>query len=178
MPSVDRVGRYYPLAVAQRLPLDACLFQVAVDGGAWFDRAEALILTVLEQQDFDLDHFDSEVEKLEGMYRLAEAGGASTLAGYGSSWRIAMDQDVRPGQALPAMMHQLVLQRLGPYSIWWSSGSNSVQPSMLVCAEMPPVTDFSALLSGDWQHSAWEEWPMPLGGALSLENVIEEERGL
>ncbi len=58
MPSVDRVGRYFPLVLAAQLP--GCLSPGTLfhSGRAWFDAAEQLILTSLDD-DFDFDSFDA-----------------------------------------------------------------------------------------------------------------------
>ena len=43
MPSVDRVGRYYPLTIAAPLPLDANLIQVALDGSGWYEAGDSVM---------------------------------------------------------------------------------------------------------------------------------------
>src|SRR3546814_17346681 len=60
MPSVDRVGRHFPFAIA------AAFLRVedsADDGGHWFGRAEALLLAALDSP-LDLDGFDPAVAAL------------------------------------------------------------------------------------------------------------------
>lgn len=57
MPSVDRVGRYFPLVVATHLVAPA------VSAGAWFDAAEQLVLTALEE-DCTFDQFDAAVSAM------------------------------------------------------------------------------------------------------------------
>jgi type VI secretion system protein ImpM len=175
MPSVDRVGRYFPLIIASRLPLDANLFQVAIEGNGWFEQAEDVILTALDEGGFDLDEFDRRVESLGDIEHLAELGAGSTQAGYGSAWRIPLDEEARLSTAMPGLLHQLVLQRIGPYSLWWGGGSQSVQPSLLVAAGMPPPPDFCAMLAGNWQHTGWEEWTMPIPAAVTAGDNYQNE---
>ena len=179
MPSVDRVGRYFPLTIAAPLPLDANLVQVAVDGSSWFDAAEELILTALVEVGFNLDDFDHKVGSLGELTQLAGAGAASTQAGFGSAWQIPLDQEARLSQAMPGVMHQLILQRLGAYSLWWGAGSERVPSSLLVVAGMPPAPDFSAMLSGNWAQSAWEHWPLPVPGeAPPGDDLLQGDPGL
>jgi type VI secretion system protein ImpM len=59
MPSVDRVGRYFPLTLACPLELAANPFRVLCLAD-WFDRAEAVALTGLADE-FDLEAFDTRV---------------------------------------------------------------------------------------------------------------------
>src|SRR5262245_9131785 len=44
MPSVDRVGRYFPLTIAEPLPAGAHPLVTAVTAAPWFDRAEGLAI--------------------------------------------------------------------------------------------------------------------------------------
>ena len=64
MPSVDRVGRYFPLtlAVAAAASISPC--EIMVRDGGWFERARNLALSSLEQDDFSLDAFDVSVADL------------------------------------------------------------------------------------------------------------------
>ena len=61
MPSVDRVGRYFPLMLAYPLPADSNLFHIAMQGQRWFNAAEELLLGVLQTDDFSIESFDDTV---------------------------------------------------------------------------------------------------------------------
>ncbi len=65
MPSVDRVGRYFPFTLAVALSGCSNPAAVPVTGAKWFDRAEALALTALEDP-FDFESFDGEVGASSG----------------------------------------------------------------------------------------------------------------
>ena len=158
MPSVDRVGRYFPLTLACRLPLDANLLRVTTDGAGWFEMGEEVILGALEAQDFNMEEFDARVVSLGTMDELADTLGARIDTGYGSAWQVPLDaQGIAGGITLLA--HQLLLQRLGDYSLWWGHGSEKITPSLLLCGGMPDATDFAAMLSGEWSSGSWEQWP-------------------
>lgn len=176
MPSVDRVGRYYPLTIATPLPLDANPLQLSIHGREWFDESTEVILTALDEQDFDMDNFDARVAALGDLEDVAKAGAMSNQLGYGSAWRVSLDEAAQINLILPGLMHQLVLQRLGPYSLWWTSGSQYVEPSMLMTAAMPALHDFSALLSGDWNNGEWDQCLTSVEGLdESLDEAIDEE---
>lgn len=175
MPSVDRVGRYYPLTIAAPLPLDVNPVQLSVDGREWFEQSAGVILTALDEQGFDMDTFDGRVIGLGDVARVAECGAVSSQFGYGSAWRIPLEHDARIDGILPGLMHQLVLQRLGAYSLWWTAGSQYVEPSLLLTAAMPPVHDFSALLTGDWKSGGWDEC---LQSASELDTLLDEAGGV
>ncbi|MEZ5574267.1 MAG: type VI secretion system-associated protein TagF [Candidatus Competibacteraceae bacterium] len=64
MPSMDRVGRYYPLAIAAALAPGWPLFTLPASGEAWFRQAERLALAALERDELDLDQFSQQVAAL------------------------------------------------------------------------------------------------------------------
>ena len=172
MPSVDRVGRYYPLVIATPLPLDVNLMQIVTEGRDWFSEAESVILGALDECEFDLDTFDQKVASLGDFDELASYSAASIHAGFGSEWRIPLGSEARVSGAIHGLVHQLILQRLGSYSLWWGAGSQDVQPSLLIASGLPEAPDFAALLSGDWKTSAWEEWPLTKAVSPDMDDEI------
>lgn len=62
MPSVDRVGRYFPLTLALALNRDNGLAGLFVSAADWFGRLEHLALSCLEDG-FDLDIFDKQLQQ-------------------------------------------------------------------------------------------------------------------
>jgi type VI secretion system protein ImpM len=65
LPSVDRVGRYFPLTIVAQLNVDDCVLEIACDcAQQWFTSAEALALGALEAADLDLVTFDTQVASL------------------------------------------------------------------------------------------------------------------
>ena len=73
VPSVDRVGRYFPLTLVAELPDDVNPIAVATASVGFFDRAERLIIDTLATENIDFEHFDDQVidlvESLEDMRR-------------------------------------------------------------------------------------------------------------
>ncbi len=129
MPSVDRVGRHFPLTVAGEggAPLDQLGQQ-----RKWYERVEELALSAL-RDDFALDAFDAALCAL-AMPEPATAP-PSMLP-------------FEPGQALDArLLGAIAAAALEGQSLWWTDGSAEVAPCLVVCRGLPA---FSALLDGDW----------------------------
>src|SRR6266850_6447652 len=61
VPSVDRVGRYFPLTLVAELPSDVNPIAVVGASAMFFDRAERLIIDTLATENIDFDHFDEQV---------------------------------------------------------------------------------------------------------------------
>ena len=161
IPSVDRVGRYFPLVLAVQLP--GCLSPGTLFHGAraWFDAAEAVILTSLDD-DFDFDRFDAAVQAL-GLPPYARAGmGGGNAAG---TLRFGLDPDGDMTAAYGYILDQVLIGSKTGFSLWWTLGSDKVKASVLLSADMPAPTNFAAFLDGNWGDWGWER---PAEGQATL----------
>ncbi|NJD06841.1 MAG: type VI secretion system-associated protein TagF [Methylococcaceae bacterium] len=156
MPSVDRVGRYYPLTIAapvspQTLP---CLF---LPHHGWFETLEQLALSGLDDE-FDLDVFNSGLERTpaplnSGLLRELIPPDAATNPRRAFQWGLH-DLDQMP--AVFADFNRYLLAQLMPaYSYWSTAGSEILGPTFLACEGLPPVDAYTALLTGDWSQRGW-----------------------
>jgi type VI secretion system protein ImpM len=174
MPSVDRVGRHFPLMIAAPWPAGAPLLDCVTAHDAWFTALEDLALSSLRAE-FSLDDFDAALCALVQPAGLAGAGaiagavgGAGALAGAPVPARarearagtfIALDaalplSDQLDRPSVP-LLQAIAGAALHGQSLWWTDGSPQIAPCVLVCAGMPSPTGFTALLDGDWQSHGW-----------------------
>jgi type VI secretion system protein ImpM len=160
MPSVDRVGRHFPLMIAAPWPLEAPLLDCVTAHDAWFTALEDLALSSL-RADFSLDNFDAALCALVQPADVARAG-AGAMAGARDARAgtfIALDAALPLSDQLdcpPAPLLQAIAgAALQGQSLWWTDGSPQIAPCVLVCAGMPSATGFTALLDGDWQGHGW-----------------------
>ena len=151
MPSMDRVGRYYPLAIAAPLTVDESLLALPMVGEAWFQEAERLALAALECDALDLDAFSQQVAAL-GAPGLSPVGTPP-----GSAWYCPLPLSLNLSDAAPALAGHLLRRAFPQPSLWWTEGSEWIARCLLICAGLPPATGFTALLNGDWQRSGWNE---------------------
>ncbi|SHN28792.1 type VI secretion system protein ImpM [Pseudomonas asturiensis] len=136
MPSIDRVGRYFPLTVAFVLEADQA--PGALLGGAqdWFERGEALLLETLEPHS-TFEFFESGLQAL-GAPVLTQREPASEFAGL---QRFAC---VTPQARAAALIEQACEGR----SLWWGKGSECIEPGLLRCQGLPAAADFGSFLLG------------------------------
>lgn len=162
MPSVDRVGRYFPLTLATPLAAGTAPLSVAQQATAWFDRAEELLRAVLEEDACDPETLVARVMKLGPLPELnlphEEASGAAPLG----ACRVALPMVNGVAAVMPGLLGQLLARQWGPYSLWWSSGSELIEPSLLICSGLPPAEGYAAMLAGEWRRWSWQEWAVPL----------------
>ncbi len=137
MPSIDRVGRYFPLTIACLLPADADIASVVGGDEQWFDRAEALLLSTLEPE-ADVEHFEQAVSALgePAVAPRANVGGLGSL----------LRSDVTTPHARLALLAQLSCEGA---SCWWGHGSDQVAAGLLRCHGLPALEDFARLLMGE-----------------------------
>jgi type VI secretion system protein ImpM len=164
LPSVDRVGRYFPLTIVAALEPGSCMLEAACGvGRAWFDAAEELALRALDASDLDLQAFDAEVDALPGLgaleafresNQLMELMAQSGFARRGAPSHISMLAET-PQRAVNAFASIELQKAFRPCALWWTLGSEAVQPGWLVTSGLPTSSGYVAMLSGQWLASGW-----------------------
>lgn len=160
IPSVDRVGRYYPLTLAVNLPVHTSLMGLVAGCTEWFERAQTLLLDALDDK-LDLETFDARILALSAP-RGATADGSRAPARASASgriaWRLNLPTSIdNAGDLAPGLADQLLNHYLPAHSVWWSEGSDKVGPSLLLCEGLPATAGYGALLNGQWAHHGWDD---------------------
>ena len=163
-PSVDRVGRYFPLTIAAELPDTIGPIAAATSGAAFFGSAERLLIETLAAEPLDFDRFDRQAEALDAALAcigdaasltLEDASAAILADAGGVRWQVPLGAPAQIG----ATFEQLIACRLQslyqPLVMWWTEGSSIVQPSCLLGRGLPHPDSFSALLDGSWTAGRW-----------------------
>jgi type VI secretion system protein ImpM len=156
MPSVDRVGRYFPLTIAQVIPPQTNLLQLT-NTHDWFERAEDLVLGALDEQGFSLDRFDASVGALGEI----ECTPAATQVERQSrqAWQIGIPSVESMSGAYPVLLQHLLSQAFSGYSLWWTQGSQHQAPCGLLCQGLPPIQGYVSMLGAAWEAPVWQAWP-------------------
>lgn len=147
MPSVDKVGRYFPLCIALALPAAAAPFQIAAGAGDWFRKAEDLALGSLEEP-FDLEAFDQAVEGLgTPALEVGTASGLQQSFPVGTRACVQALADETSGEIQNLLADRLAATSLGRFGYWCTEGSINVPAMARVMSGLPAATDFSLLLT-------------------------------
>lgn len=177
MPSVDRVGRYFPLTLAAQANQPqalTCLFVTAAD---WFDKLEQLALSTLKD-DFNLDDFDRKLEALPLPQPAAEicCGGCIDVGGNGRvSCHIEMESLADMSRVYMQLSASLINTFWPTYSLWSSTGSERMRPSFLAYNGLPPIASYVELLTGRGQQSGWSDETITVTLIGSGSNDLEGE---
>lgn len=136
MPSIDRVGRYFPLTIAQTLQPEHSLGAVVCGPDDWFEQAESVLLSTLESgasfEDFE-QHWQA-LGSLPATARLPRR----TIAGL-----------QRSPATCPAERNAVLLEKACEgASLWWGKGSEHIAAGLLHCTGLPAAADFGSFLLG------------------------------
>jgi type VI secretion system protein ImpM len=148
MPSVDSVGRYYPMTIATLQPGPRNPFDLAARADSWFASAEDAALSCLEKG-FRLEGLDKRLGALgalDGGGRPPGQALPETPAG-GLGWSLDQGGPEQLCQGLyPEMLDDLLRSRFRTYSLWWTTGSEQIAPSLRVYEGLPYEGDFAGFL--------------------------------
>ena len=159
MPSVDRVGRHFPLMMGAGSAGPVRLLDWLEHGAPWYDALEALALSSL-QNGFVLADFDA---ALPTALPAGLPGAGSIVAAPGSSGcHFASPGLEHMAAQMPGLARQMTDTLLAGHSLWWSDGSQAVAPSVLLCRGMPTPASFAAMIDGNWRQHGWHCAGAPL----------------
>jgi type VI secretion system protein ImpM len=186
VPSVDRVGRFFPLTLVAELPDDVSLIAAATDSAPFFDRAERLLIETLAAEDIDFERFDDRVVELGDALEsvtlppavLLDPAAAAMVGEGAQLWQIPIGGAAQ----LAPVFEQLLSQRLSsiydPLVLWWSEGSSIVEPSCLIAKGLPSPSAFGALLDGSWAQYRWRPVPGRVDTSATIDMRVEEARAV
>lgn len=153
MPSVDRVGRHFPLTIAACANGQIAMLEWLENEKPWFDTLEALALSSLEA-DFRLEDFDLSLQKILGLP--FQTVGKNNANGDQAAWCFSIENLDALSANIAPIVQDIAHASLAAHSLWWTEGSPHVSPSVLVCRGLPSAVQFSAMLSGYWSEAGWQ----------------------
>ncbi len=155
VPSVDRVGRYFPLTLAMEIGIDTDPTDTFAASRDWFRALEDIGLDALATP-LNLDALDARLAATPlpplaiGDLGLDDtvpikAGAARHL---GMRLPEGLGDDTTAWRAMVARVRK-------PVSLW-ATGSNDVCDRVYLAAEgLPAANPFCAMLNGDWERHGW-----------------------
>ena len=163
-PSVDRVGRHFPLTIIAELPPDVDCAAAATQSSAFFESAERLVVETLAAEEVDFERFDERVIALGGDLAalnvpreivLDAAAGAIVNGGSPNCWQVPIDVSGNLAPLFGQLLSFRLLSVYEPLAMWWTEGSSVVEPSCLFVPGLPPPSTFGAFLDGSWGPHGW-----------------------
>ncbi|HEU4617908.1 MAG TPA: type VI secretion system-associated protein TagF [Gammaproteobacteria bacterium] len=168
MPSVDKVGRYFPLTATLGCEPGRSALARAFELEGWFADVENLLLATLADPPLDLEAFDERIGRLgapdgdvdgalDAPTQRMRAGSGEREPPAGVLRRFALP----PGASLRDGVQRLAADAredpLGWPCVWWTEGSERIGPSLLVTAQLPSPSASVAMLDGRFSARGWSD---------------------
>ena len=157
VPSVDSVGRYFPITVASALPsksLDSVTTVVRAHN--WYGEVEPVVYAALTPES-EMETFDAQLRNRRFPADLIAVPESTeeTVPPRGRSQRalwIPLGTEFQGEAGLRGLAKPLA----EPYSAWLAEESEIFGRSLMLCEKLPGVEQFCAMLNGEWISHAGE----------------------
>jgi len=164
VPSVDRVGRYFPLTVVWPTPSTLSTLEIAVRYAPGSSTPSSCCSTPWPRK-ISISRIRSQrdgTRRASRTTRRREYSALDASVGRKPGRRAAAATrcvPLRDAAALVAPSLQLYGQFLdaqGSVAFWWTDGSAAVAPSWLTTRGLPGSVQYSAMLDGRWSAAGWD----------------------
>lgn len=145
VPSVDSVGRYFPLTMAVPVPTQSNPFALQVAAQHWYQQLSDLAIQAL-QNALQADHLIEQFPDLDASGVVAEA---TVFSGA----QIACGDESGIAGSYPALLSQMYRSQYPSFSLWWCAGSQHLAPTTLVSPALPEPTLYCSMLGA--QSQGW-----------------------
>lgn len=152
MPSVDKVGRYFPFTLATAVEPVLHPSDILQSATRWFEQMEHLALDVLEDK-LDIDGLNRKLST-RTFERLAQRKPCSIASPmYRNkegkiSFYASLNQPENTNDALAHLGFCLLNDIQPTYSLWKTNGDEEMPPCMRIYSNLPPRDSFFELLIG------------------------------
>ena len=157
VPSVDSVGRYFPITVASALPSSSMdPVTTVVRAHNWYAEVEPVAYAALSPE-AEMETFDAQLRNRrfpEDLIAIPEAT-EETVPPRGRGQRalwIPLGADFQGEAGLRGLAKPLA----EPYSAWLAEESEIFGRSLMLCEKLPAVEQFCAMLNGEWSSRPGE----------------------
>jgi type VI secretion system protein ImpM len=144
-PSVDRVGRYFPLTLVAELTLPRDPLVVAVAASEFLAGAERLVIETLATDRVDFDRFrqpGAGTVRATGLDRIARShrprsADAMFAGGTSERWGLSLEGMSGLGPVFNGLVARHLAAQYDPMVIWWTEGSAYVEPGCVFGRGLP-----------------------------------------
>jgi len=159
-PSVDRVGRYFPLTIAAPLPPELDIVATFVAAGPWYEAIEREAAAAFDESP-SLDELDDALGKLAfpADFLAPPAVSDDDTLPLGERVFSVIKIALATGSSLDAVKTALGMEQVAirPWDcLWCNGGTHRIAPALLVTKALPDKKHFCAFLDGRWEEHGWE----------------------
>lgn len=155
LPSVDRVGRYFPFSIATKLPATTNPTEFLMTRAHWYQAMEDIALQALDGQ-LSIDDLVEELNDSNPIRKSVYTRGDVVESASKTMFPLA-NSEQQPSTVLPYMLHSLLARDLNAYSAWSTKGSDYILPCVAVHAGLPQLSSVAAMMDGHWSERGWQQ---------------------
>jgi len=156
MPSVDRVGRYFPLTIASKVNANTSLIHSFSQASNWFEELETAAIEALENN-LAIETFDEMVRNIapcESIIKNTNLKHFDNQSMEKSTIYLGFEHsDMSIEQMFPDITSQLLATYLPGHSLWCTTGSEEINPAFLVVNGLPHATTYVGMIMGQFQQT-------------------------
>lgn len=154
MPSVDRVGRYFPISLVKPFTSNITPVNFMQQQNEWFNALEQHCLSALDGG-LDADELIAAVNAVQ--LSASEKYAATFNLGEIGPMLFALSPDENSQSAvMPYITNAVLASGLSSFSLWKTSGSQLISPLLFSCQGLPPISGIASMLDGQWQQRSWK----------------------
>lgn len=148
MPSVDGVGRYFPLAIFACGEGGAAIPPPELEPqAAWFEKLERLLLSVLDESP-DYEAFTGGVDAIGPPSTRIPQASPDGLVRVGDGTAVVPAAPGSLTQVLAAVRAEDHEHAYGAATFWWTAGGEEFEPLAMTAKRMPHPHIFTGMLTG------------------------------
>lgn len=141
VPSVDSVGRYFPLTLAVQIPPHTDLFSLLSEFPEWYAQLESVALSALHEQ----QNADSLLAALENI----QQGQMKTEVHFGvTGSQVCLGNK---NSLFSSMLNQSHRDST-PFSLWCAVENENIPATSLFSSGLPNPLEYVSMLTGSWSY--------------------------
>lgn len=155
MPSVDRVGRYFPISLIKPFHASVSPVNLIANHDDWFEQLETQCLSALDGE-IDADELQQAITQLD--FAPADLYQPTVHLGEPGSMVIGMnsgDLDTTD-QVIPYLLNANLSAAWSSFSLWQTDGSDLISPAIFCSQGLPAIGGMASMLDGQWQRRNWK----------------------
>jgi type VI secretion system protein ImpM len=158
-PSMDRVGRYFPLTIAVALPDETDVLYTLFAAASWYGTIEREAAAAFDS-DVQLDELDRRIEQIAfPIGRIAHVDTTEDTLPIAQrvfpAIKLSLGQQSSYASVLDALSREQFTAALSRCA-WLTTGTPSIEPALLMTKTLPGARHFCALFDGLWDTHGWE----------------------
>lgn len=144
VPSVDSVGRYFPVTLAVPLPAISNPFEIQVRAENWYGELSNLAVNALQNTLLA----DQLLECFPTFSTLAQK--ETVLEQEAQLMKVLGENSIV--DAYPSLLERLYKEHCASFSVWWCAGSQFLAPVTMLSAGLPDPLEYVSMLGAPKSH--------------------------